>query len=368
VIAGLLFYLAAQAADFSFPNFASGHGLRLVGSANRDGASLRLTPAKEQRAGAAWFTEKQHVAAGFETDFRFRLTNQGGLGRGADGFAFVVHNSGPDAMAGRGNAGGFAVGDGWGDPQKPGIPLAIAIFFDTFRNEEGGDPSDNYVAICTNGKPREMRWPPPRLAIEPNLKTVLKDGRVHDVRVVYDPPVMSVYLDGQAVLTAPVDFSPVIDGDGKAYVGFTASTGGGWENHDILSWSFRRLRPEITSAMVSSDIAFLKTACLEGRNLCTPEQAQVEALAEGEYRIIVPAHLEWAASIPNPGERGITISGARGFVCWDPRRGREGCGGPEALAMKTTGQRTYFSVKDTGGAHGDNEGYLEFHARIDSGR
>src|SRR5262249_22783399 len=99
---------------------------------------------------------------------------------------------------------------------------------------------------------------------------------------------------------------------------------------------------------------------------------------EGEYRVILPAHLEWVASIPNPGERGVTITGARGFVCWDRRRGSEGCGGPEALAIRTTGRRTYFSVKGTSRVHGrevryihvhgGKEGYLEFRARVDSER
>ena len=108
--------------------------LHLVGSAVVLSDRLRLTPAGPQRVGAAWFAPKQHVAAGFEVEFRFQLTGQGGLGPGADGFAFVLQNEGFKAIAGRGSAGGFALGDGWHDPTMPGIPRSIAVFFDTYYN------------------------------------------------------------------------------------------------------------------------------------------------------------------------------------------------------------------------------------------
>src|SRR5438046_1178898 len=74
-----------------FSDFASAHGLRLVGDAAVSGGKvLQLTPAWPNRSGAVWFGEKQHVGSGFETSFEFRLRRQGGLGPGADGFAFVL--------------------------------------------------------------------------------------------------------------------------------------------------------------------------------------------------------------------------------------------------------------------------------------
>ena len=89
----------------------SAGGLRLVGSAELTGKVLRITPAERHTAGAAWFKEKQKVSGGFESSFEFQLTKQGGLGPGADGFAFVLQNSGPDAIGSRGSAGGFALGE-----------------------------------------------------------------------------------------------------------------------------------------------------------------------------------------------------------------------------------------------------------------
>ena len=127
-------------------------------------------------AGAFWFERKQIINAGFDTAFQFQLTEQGGLGPGADGFAFVLQNSGPQALGGRGSAGGFALGEPQRYGKGGGIPQSIAIFFDTFRNGEIQDPSDNYISVCAAGTPNKLRWPPPRLAYTRKLPVSLKDG------------------------------------------------------------------------------------------------------------------------------------------------------------------------------------------------
>jgi Legume lectin domain len=246
-----LFLSAAGSAPAAihFEDFASIPGLSLIGDVTVSGKSLRLTPAKGDRSGAAWFNEKQFVASGFETTFKFQLTHQGGLGHGADGFAFVLQNSGPEALGGRGSAGGFAVSDREYHHSEKAIPWSIAIFFDTYRNEEEDDPSANYIAFCTYGKPSEMCWPAPRLAFTQNLSIDLKDRKVHTARILFRPPVLSVFLDDSPapVLESVIDLSIVIDQQGSAWVGFTASTGGGYENHDILNWFFSS--PDISSSL-----------------------------------------------------------------------------------------------------------------------
>jgi hypothetical protein len=130
----LVAYAHAQVSRFEFTGFDKRHELSLVGAAKIKDKNLRLTPADNDKAGGAWFRNKQYVRSGFETSFEFQLTKPGGLGGGADGFAFVLQNAGPSALAGRGSAGGFALGDGEGDPSRPGIPNSIAVFFDTFHN------------------------------------------------------------------------------------------------------------------------------------------------------------------------------------------------------------------------------------------
>ena len=366
-------------AQIGFPDFVQPQGLHLLSAARQSGRVLRLTPAQPGRSGAAWFGEKQTVVNGFETEFQFQLTGQGGLGKGADGFAFVLQNSGPSAIAGIGSSGGWALGNGVGNPEAQGIPLSIAIFFDTYRNEVEGDPSNNYLAICTNGKIGEMAWPPARLAKVRKLRVNLKDRKVHLARIVYKPPVLSVSLDGPAVLSTTVDMAFVADREGASFVGFTASTGSGYENHDILNWKFGGTEVSSNMSIVSSEISFLKAACLPDRNLCTPEEATVEEIGPGKYHVVMPANLEWGASVP--GES-AAVSGARGVVCWDlAGRGAEGCGGPVgsgpggngfavprepagALVTRVRGGRIYFAVNDRTGGFAENQGYFEFDVEV----
>lgn len=344
---------------------AEGPPLHLVGSASMVGERLRLTPAAREKAGAAWWPEKKRVTEGFEVAFQFQITDKGGIEHGADGFAFVLQNSGPAAIAGRGSAGGFALGDGYGNPEEPGIPQSLAVFFDTFKNADAKDPSGNYIGIFTNGTRRQMHWPPPRLGFTKTLPFHLKDGKVHEARIRYKPPLMTVLLDDntEPVLSVPVDLTPVLDSGGRAYAGFTASTGDGYENHDILNWSL----VSSSVAVVQSNIQFLNIECLEGRNLCTPKRAVVDAKGPGKYHVILPPYFEWAASIPNVSGRPVVISNAQGHVCWDLNApGEAGCSGPEgALVQKTEGDHTWFSVKAPQGSDfRKNQGFFEFDASV----
>jgi hypothetical protein len=217
-----------------------------------------------------------------------------------------------------------------------------------------------------------MRWPPPRMGMATKLPGRRRAGAAqHERRLVAD-----------AGRVDPAVFEA--DAEGSAYVGFTASTGSGFENHDILAWS---LTPEASSslAVVQSSIQFRNITCLEGRNLCTPKEASLEERAPGQYHVILPAHLEWGASIPNPSARPVTPGNVRGSVCWDLKeRGAEGCGGPESAAatargqeeflapdrkagapiMKNAGGRTWFSVNGRSRGLADNQGYFEFDAGI----
>jgi hypothetical protein len=370
----------AQAA-IRFEDFASLPWLSLVGDATESGKTLRLTRAKHDRSGAVWFREKQPVASGFETTFQFQLTDQGGLGHGADGFAFVLQNSGPEALGGRGSAGGFAVTDPDYHEREAAIPWSIAVFFDTYRNDEEGDPSANYIGFCTYGKPSEMDWPAPRLALTPHLPVRLKDRNVHSARIQFRPPVLSVFLDKSPapVLESVVDLSIVVDRKGEAWVGFTASTGGGYENHDILNWSFTGTDVSSSISAVSSDITFLMSACLPDRKLCTPRSAVVEHTNTG-YHVILPGNLEWGVSIPSSPGKTVTVNNAHGIVCWDFKaRGSDGCSGPSgngmsagtaflaadepagALIMSTRGGRTWFSANGHSGVDfKNNEGFYDF--------
>ena len=76
---------------------------------------------------------------------------------------------------------------------------------------------------------------------------------VHRARVDYTPGALSLFIDDMnaAVLASAIDLSSLLSLDsGMAYVGFTAGTGGGYENHDILSWNHQSIPEPISAALV----------------------------------------------------------------------------------------------------------------------
>lgn len=200
-------------------------GLTFNGSAAFSGpgnAFIRLTPSAPSQAGSVWLTSKRPVNLGFRTSFFFRIRNPGGI-EGADGFAFVIQN---DSTAALGAAGG---GIGY-----DGIPKSIAVEFDTFQNGWGGvsDPDNNHISIHTNGvgaNSADEAFSLGSTSAIPNIS----DGAVHFVRIGSFLGTMTVELDGVIVLTVPVSLTPALDASAKAYFGFTAATGAGYEEHDI---------------------------------------------------------------------------------------------------------------------------------------
>lgn len=325
--------------------------MTLVGDARWEGPALRLAPAENDKAGAAWKPEKVFVASGFETVFRFRITGSGGLGEGADGIAFVVQNTGPEALAGRGGAGGYQPE---GKRRRP-IGYSVAVHFDTFHNEELKDPSNNYVGAFTFGRPEKAKWPPPRLASSRRLGVDLKSGEEHEARIVFRPPLLTVFLNGEQVLRTTVDLRSVADSEGKAWIGFTASTGGGFGNHDLLDWRHESVESNLTS--VDSQISFVMTDCLAGRNLCTPREGRVEDQGEGVFAVMVPGHLDWPVSIANPQRRKVEIRNPAGFVCVS---GGECVKAEGNVRTRDAKGRTYFGVGEM--RKDSNEGYFAFEA------
>jgi hypothetical protein len=326
--------------------------MNLVGDARWRRQVLRLTPAEENQAGGAWRREKVTVVGGFESRFRFRITESGGLGDGADGIAFVIQNTGPRALAGRGGAGGFAPeGQGQWKGQRRAIGYSIGVFFDTFENQEMRDPSNNYVGVFTFGRPEKAKWPPPRQGVSPRLLVEMKDGEEHEARISFRPPLVAVELDGRVVMETRVDLRGAADEEGKAWVGFTAATGGGYGNHEILEWNFESVDSNLTS--VDSQITFATLDCLPERNLCTPREGHVEKKGEDSYVVTVPGNRDWSASIPNAEGRRVEILSASGYVCM----GMGECVGAEGnLRMKTERGRTHFGLGER--AREKNEGFF----------
>jgi Legume lectin domain len=250
-------------AQISFPNFSSVSGLTLNGSAAQAGSVLRLTQNQQGQMGSAFFTTQQTVLGTFSTTFTFQL---GGTSTyNADGFAFVIQNSAANALGPAGCGIGFG-----GNPNctgSNGIPNSVAVEFDTFPNTD--DPNGNHVSIqsCLTG-PNSTDSGTCRIADNPNpmngsgIPVTLADGNPHSVSVSFTPSgsctnttcpgVLDVTLDGNDLFPGapagedtpavpegvPFDIAKIGLNSGNAWVGFTAATGGGDDNQDILSWTF----------------------------------------------------------------------------------------------------------------------------------
>jgi hypothetical protein len=219
-------------ADFTFADFSSTTGLTLVGNPTVNGTNLRMTAALEGQLGAAWYVDKQSIAGGFTTEFRFRITEPGGVpdffnGLGADGLAFVIQNADGGIIGNPGSGMGYET-----------IPNSLAVEFDTWGHPFFGDPNGNHVSVQSLGTAPNSYTPNASLGLNQNIPE-LTSGNTFLARIVYAPGTITVFLDGVQVLNVAVDLSTLLNLDqGRAWVGFTASTGGAWENHDLASWTF----------------------------------------------------------------------------------------------------------------------------------
>ena len=254
VFAGILLVLAAGmpsafATSFTFADFSSPSGLNLVGDAALSANRLRLTSALENQVGAAWLNQRVNVQGGFVTTFQFQITDRGGytpdwepgvVNDGADGFTFTIQNASPTAM------GLYASGIGY-----YGIPNSLTVEFDTWNNKPSYcEPNGNHIAVQSLGlsasQPEHCAdaggaFPNPTLGIAIPSKD-MSNGTVYDVMITYLPGALSVYFDNLStpLLTVNVNLGNLLNlqNSTDAYIGFTSSTGGAWENHDIVNWSY----------------------------------------------------------------------------------------------------------------------------------
>jgi hypothetical protein len=198
--------------------------------------------------GSAFYDQPVDVASGFTTTFVFRISQDG-----ADGFTFVIQND-PRGLTALGDDGTSLGYSGYTIPGGNAIVNSIAVEFDTWLSgPPANDTSANEVSIHTDGVNDNRYEEDFSLGNTTPTLVDMSDGAVHTVRIDYSPGTLSVYLDDLVtpLLVVPYEFgtggthltgSPVgglnlINGN-AAYVGFTGTTGGVTEIHEILSWEF----------------------------------------------------------------------------------------------------------------------------------
>jgi hypothetical protein len=224
------------------PDFSSTAGLTLVNNARTvntgDGTVLRVVPAASGQSGATYSTTPVKLGGGdtFSTTFQFRFTEAGGIDP-ADGITFVLAAT-PGALG--------SVGGGIG---YQGVGSSVAIEFDTYNNGYGDSNSSNHVAVDTSGALNEIAFGNPYGVATCDFGWghsaigCMSNGDKWTATIGYDGSKLTATVqDGsapaQTVISAfPIDLSNLL-GTNTAYVGFTGSTGAGWENEDVLNWQF----------------------------------------------------------------------------------------------------------------------------------
>lgn len=261
---------------------------------------VRLTPSGPSKVGGMWFREQVPVLSGFETTFEFQITDHSKectlhkdqyfsqlshrtcAVRGADGFAFVIHND-PRKLDAIGDIGlgpiapGAATGGQLGFGGRNGISNSLAIVFDTWQNQGDDRVGEDHVKVISMGRDENGPRVNDALKFEADLgyprTAKLADGVKHKAKIMYFPVVepsffdflvassslekylldngeqkrvgtLVIFLDdgidkNEPLMAMPINLSLLLElPDDKAYVGFTSSTGRFYEKHDILAWHF----------------------------------------------------------------------------------------------------------------------------------
>jgi hypothetical protein len=227
---------AACAQTVTYLDFSNTAGLTFAGDAAQVGNVLRLTPALTGQSGAAYSTSAVTLGVNntFSTVFQFQFTNPGGIDP-ADGITFVLAAN-PSGLG----AGGGGLG-------YEGVPNSVAIEFDTFWNG-GLDLNSNHVAVDTGGVLTDQASASPYGVTDCTFGNGIgagcfANGNIWTAIIGYNGSALSVRVaDGNApfqtvISNYAIDISSAL-GTNQAFVGFTAGTGSGFENQDILNWSF----------------------------------------------------------------------------------------------------------------------------------
>jgi hypothetical protein len=254
--------LSVRAQSFTFTDFSNPTGLTLNGNATAPTPdayaggvkALQLTPALGGQAGSAFSTTPVQLgnSASFSTAFSFQLSNGGGINDGnsppnplgADGLVFVL-NTQSNSVGSSGQGVGYQ-----------GIANSVGIKFDTWQDSAGfpqdQDPNGNFVAIYTDGStlydpsaapgsgPANTYYTP---------STSMKNGDIWYAWIDYNgsTDLLSVSLsDGVDVRPSTANLSETIDLNASSilgqspnvFAGFTAGTGGAWDQTDVLNWQF----------------------------------------------------------------------------------------------------------------------------------
>ncbi|XP_050370142.1 probable L-type lectin-domain containing receptor kinase S.7 [Argentina anserina] len=232
---------AAENLSFDFPSF-NFRNLTLLGSSHIRNGVVGLTrdlPVPTSSAGTVlynspvpFFDPSTNTTASFSTRFTFSISNLSPSPSG-DGMSFFLSPSNSTL----GSPGAFLGLQNSSTSSPP--PAFIAVEFDTKMDPHFSDPNDNHVGLD--------------IASLVSIKTAdpidqdvdLKSGAAVTAWIDYknDQETLNVYLSYSSlkpptpVLAVAIDLSGYLKQ--TMYVGFSASTEGSTELHQVENWSFR---------------------------------------------------------------------------------------------------------------------------------
>ncbi len=244
------------------PNF------QLNGNAILNGTDLIVTQSKASQLSSVMYYPR--LSTNTDLHIAFQIKISANVGGGADGMAFVMH----DDPAGAGALGLAGSGIGY-----QGITNSVVVEFDTFKNSPW-DPDDNHIAITEGGDPVHTSSTNAGLPVVSNPNGVnLKSGSLVYVWIDYDHsgPALSVYVaatntkPAMTTMSAPVNLATVI-GSSSFTMGFTASTGGAWSQHEFVQMfaSDHVADPSLGCCSTDSDCAASPAGnvCDTAKHLC----------------------------------------------------------------------------------------------------
>ena len=183
---------------------------------------IRLTNDEDSEVGAIWAPQKKDRTKDFiiKSEVFFGIPSKGD---GADGMAFVMHNTCRN-IGGKQTMGGKDMG-------YKDISPSIIVELDSYLNSS--DPNDRHIGILRNGNSDHTA--PGSIPPVPFVNT-LKDGVWHSFNIEWIAAThrLNVYFDDIFITSLAEDIvNTVFNGKNEVFWGFTASTGSAYNEHKI---------------------------------------------------------------------------------------------------------------------------------------
>ena len=214
----------AGSGSINYQDFSSVAGLALNDDAGQSGSVLRLVPSWLFQDGSAWAQTPVDTTKSFES--RFSAVVHDGSPAPADGMTFTVQSSGLAALGDDGGNHGYA----GTSPVSPSVAVDTSLYpqFLFGKNEQ--------FAIAVNGNlkaPLATATSSARLYGQPFWVWVDYDAGTHILQVFV---AQSATKPAAPLVSATVNLATTVGSTG--YAGFTASTGIGRADFDLLGWTF----------------------------------------------------------------------------------------------------------------------------------